>query len=101
MWGLDEQEVGVQGFGAQRRNPLAELLMRQGSSNRPVQHWSEALANAASMIGGAYLGRLDNDRSNAATASAESKFEKSFGLVPHLLGTAGRAPSPSPPPGHR
>ena len=95
MWGLDEQEVGVQGFGAQRRNPLAELLMRQGSSNRPVEHWSQALANAASMIGGAYINKLDNDRSNAATASAESKFEKSFGLVPHLLGTAGRAPSPA------
>ena len=95
MFGLDEQEVGVQGFGAQRRNPLAELLMRQGSSNRPVEHWSQALANAASMIGGAYINKLDNDRSNAATASAESKFEKSFGLVPHLLGTADSTPSPA------
>ena len=95
MWGLNEQEVGVQGFGNQRRNPLAELLMRQGSSNRPVEHWSQALANAASMIGGAYISRLDNEKADAATASAESKFEKSFGLVPHLLGTAGSTPSPA------
>jgi hypothetical protein len=80
MWGLDEQEVGVQGFGAQRRNPLAELLMRQGASNKPVEHWSQALANAASMIGGAYINKLDNDRSNAATASAEK------GLLPYLFG---------------
>lgn len=96
MWGLDEQEVGVQGFGNQRRNPLAELLMRQGASNKPVEHWSQALANAASMIGGAYLGRLDNEKADAATAAAEK------GLLPYLFGAgapqqeaAGSTPSPA------
>jgi hypothetical protein len=83
MWG--EQEIGVQGdYGGRRRNTLAEYLMRQGQSDRPVQHWTQALANAGSMVLGAYIDKKDQDQQNAATGAAEKEAQKSFGLGDYL-----------------
>lgn len=83
MWG--EQEIGVQGdyAGNRKRNLLAEMLMRQGKSDKPIQHWSQGLANAVSMMAGTYIDKQDTDKANAATDAAEK------GFLPYLLGTGG------------
>ena len=83
MWG--EQQIGVQGdYGARRRNTLAEYLMRQGQSDKPIQHWTQALANAGSTVLGAYIDKQDTERQNAATGAAEKEAQKTFGLGDYL-----------------
>jgi hypothetical protein len=85
MWGTDKQQIGVQGdYGNRKRNTLAEYLMRQGQSDKPIQHWTQALANAGSTVLGAYIDKQDTERQNAATGAAEKEADKQFGLGDYL-----------------
>jgi len=95
----------------QRRQTLADALIKDGSSYAPVQHWTQGLARMAEALnGGMQQRRLDADRQRGqADASSamqaliaglggQSSAPASGGAAAPVGGSAGGASAPAQPP---
>lgn len=76
-----------------RRRSLAELLMAQGNSGRPITHWMQGVDNALGSFLGAMLDKKDREDARAATTSATASANA--GLAGLFGGSASSSPASS------
>jgi len=70
----------------ERKRRMAELLMKQGSSDAPIQSWTQGAANVAKSLLGAYQMKNVDSTEAAGQKAAASQNEQ---LVRMLLGDTG------------
>lgn len=86
-----------------RRARYAEMLMTQGASAEPVQHWTQGLARLAQGVtGGLISGELDRDekaeRQKRSAALAAMLGDEPNGLAAAETAPAAMPTAPNPPP---